>query len=289
MLKSKISPEEITINSLVEKLFNEDLSGFLSDLDQVQIGSLDAKEDDSVDIGIVLSNQLPDEASKLSLDQRRDFLSKIKIDSENLNHYNVLIGLINPARDVEMMKYVLEAGFDPGSSDGSQDVLEIAVQQCQISSKSTKEGFFSNSRAGGNVEKDLELIKLMMRTGKIAGFFGKEGRREADRIDEIQETGKLPSDWGLAGANLVRVENGKIVRTYNGDERLISFDAENNIDVARAYVSHLYYNAREIKSEIDSQEVKIDSEEVYQEQPSSSTLSTICAALSNCFGRSGRG
>ncbi len=288
MKQVKVRPKK-SITDLCEILEDYNVEEFENFLDNSIEESLDIEENDGVDIGIIITNQI--EGINLSLEQRIKFLSKLNVNSASKKeHFDALCGIINLTRDVEIMKSALAAGFDPSADNGYHDVLEIAVQQCQVSDKSAKEVKFINydnensdsSQSKDNLERDIELIKLMLRTGKIADFYGNSGAQEAERINQVQRLGEFPISWNISEKNFDGVNCGSITRTYKGEEKEIIFDYC-NLNRARAYISHLYYSERPLVDNINSEKVSLETLE--GNRPSTSLCSRL-ASIFSCFAKS---
>lgn len=277
----KVSPYDsnISIANLYEEVFLQNLNNDKEILNKQMTESLIGVEektlkldesDDSLLLGEMICYQ------KLDLRIRKNLLSKIDVASisKNEDHDYVLLGLINPERDVEMLKYALAAGFDPSANDGYKDVLEIAVEQCQAGRKTLSPVHFTQEiKENDQMKKDIELIKLMLRTGKIEGFDQEQGKKEAKKIDQIlnNENSDFVDDIQIEG------DLRYVVRNWENNEIKIYFNND-PVNQARAYISYLYYSDRSIKTEINNSPVAINVlEGVEIEKPS--TITKICQSL----------
>ncbi len=156
--------------------------------------------DDASSIGALIGNLSP---ISLDIETRKNIISKIEIyrkidpkDKESI-HRCFVYPFVNPERQPEMIKFVLSKGFDPGALENGWDVLEIAVQQTQGTNRDEKTSFNKedfNQNIADYRYADMDLIRLMLRSGKIAGFLGEEGLRKAQIIENILISGELPEE-----------------------------------------------------------------------------------------------
>ncbi len=300
---------EANHNFLFELLHQDKIEDFISYLDSKEDDSLSIEEGDGENIGCVITllNDRKNDGTItefLSDNLVLKFIAKIKIDPTKdspTDHAHALFSFINPTRNVTGLRAALQKGFDPGALlPAGHDLLEIATQQTQSNNRYGKTVFLrsdlSTAENQENFLKDIEMVKLMFRTGKISGYLGEAGIREAQTIEEIYNTGKLPEGYALQdnedpGLATVII-GGDTIAIERQDDRLEPMSA------TRAYLHQFHERytlpdylprAERLMAEKVSHQtlsnvtVLAQNEEDSEETPGTNILSRICETLAGCF------
>lgn len=258
----------INLENLCDLAF-ENISVFDKTLDSLSTEWELLTETDSSNAGTVLiAIEQSNLQSSKKIDLAKKFVSALDISKlDEKYHYAFLSGLAN-SRYQDMLQIGLDHGFDPGSkATETKDVFQVAVEQCQLMKEDNNQRFYKESQADHKHLSDIQMTEMMLRTGKVAGFEGRKGEIEADKIKNILDGNGLPQEYVESNFNVVDIagENFLISKNQEGLTLKVALNA-NPTTLARVYL-HQYYERTIPPRQNTELDQKIESREKNKPDP----------------------